>query len=386
MMTAMIYLDHNATTPVSPQVLEAMLPFFRESFGNASSFYRVGRAAGASLAEARAAVAECIGASAQEIVFTGSGTEADNLALRGVCRARRGGACHIVTSAVEHHAVLKTCEDLNEQGVEVTLVPVDSNGLVDPDEVGRSITPRTVLISVMAANNETGVIQRTSEIGKIARQQGIPFHVDAVQALGKVPFNVENACADLVSLSAHKIYGPKGIGALYVRKGTPIAPVVTGGSQERGMRAGTENVAAAAGFARAAVLAQAGLEENARRLSELRDFFEQQVLGLIEGVEINGQGAPRVPNTTSMSFAAVDGESILLHLDLRGICASTGSACATGSAEPSHVMRAMGIEPQEAQSTIRFSLGGGTTREDLEFTARVLADTIGRLRAVSSIA
>ncbi len=382
----MIYLDHNATTPISPPVLQTMMPFFQENFGNASSFCRAGRIARAGLEEARACIAAVIRSSPEEIVFTGSGTEADNLAIRGVCRAFCGRRCHIVTSSIEHHAVLKTCEDLEEQGTAVTRLPVDSRGVVDPDQVLQSLTPDTVLISIMAANNETGVLQPIEAISGIARSRGILFHTDAVQAFGKVPVNVDDLDIDLMTLSAHKIYGPKGVGALYVRKGSAIAPVLTGGSHERGKRAGTENIAAIAGFAKAAELAGKNLAEDAVNMAALRDAFEEQVMQRIAQVRVNGRDAPRVPNTSSMSFASVDGESILLHLDLKGICASTGSACATGSAQPSHVMRAMGLSPMDAQSTIRFSLGRDTSQGDLDFTVRVLADAISKLRHISSTA
>ena len=382
----MIYLDHNATTPISPPVLQAMMPFFQENFGNASSFYRIGRIARTGLEEARACVAAVIHSSPEEIVFTGSGTEADNLAFRGVCRAFYGRRRHIVTSSIEHHAVLKTCEDLEEQGVAVTRLPVDSQGAVDPDQVLQSLTPDTVLISIMAANNETGVLQPIEAISRIARSRGILFHTDAVQAFGKVPVSVDDLGIDLMTLSAHKIYGPKGVGALYVRKGSAMAPVLTGGSHERGKRAGTENIAAIAGFAKAAELAVENLAQDAVHMTALRDAFEEQVVQRIAQVRVNGRDASRVPNTSSMSFASVDGESILLHLDLKGICASTGSACATGSAQPSHVMRAMGLSPMDAQSTIRFSLGRDTSQGDLDFTVRVLEDTIEKLRYISSTA
>ncbi len=382
----MIYLDHNATTPVSSPVLQAMMPFFQERFGNASSYCRTGRVARTALEEARASVAACIHASPDEIVFTGSGTEADNLALRGVCRAFHGRKRHVVTSAVEHHAVLKTCEDLEEQGVTVTRLPVDRRGMVDPGHVENSLTPHTVLISIIAANNETGVIQPIASISRIARSRGILFHTDAVQAFGKIPVSADDLGIDLMTLSAHKIYGPKGIGSLYVRKGSAVAPILTGGSHERGKRAGTENIAAIAGFAKAAELAEKNLAEEAVRLTALRDAFEKEVVQRIARVRVNGRDAPRVPNTSSLSFASVDGESILLHLDLKGICASTGSACATGSPEPSHVLRAMGLSPMDAQSTIRFSLGGQTRKEDLEFTVQVLQETVEKLRYISSTA
>ena len=381
----MIYLDHNATTPLSGEVLEAMMPYFRQSFGNASSFYEPARTARAALEKARGTIAAAIGASPEEIVFTASGTESDNLALRGVCRAFQGKDLHIITSPVEHHAVLKTCEDLQGTGVRVTQVPVDNNGCVDPADVAGNITPETAIISIMCANNETGVIQPIHAISEIAREKGVIFHADAVQAFGKMPVHVDDLGVDLMTISAHKIYGPKGVGALYIRKGTNISPIITGGSQERARRAGTENIPAIAGFAKAVEMAVETLDEAGAQMGSLRDTFENRIMELIDNVTINGQGAPRIPNTSSMSFAFIDGESILLHLDLQGICASTGSACATGSPEPSHVLSAMGLSPVEAQGTIRFSLGKDTTRQDMDRLCEVMPGIVTRLRRISSI-
>ncbi|HOO39601.1 MAG TPA: cysteine desulfurase NifS [Deltaproteobacteria bacterium] len=381
----MIYLDHNATTPLSGEVLEAMMPYFKQSFGNASSFYEPARTARAALEKARGTIAAAIGASPEEIVFTGSGTESDNLALRGVCRAFQGKDLHIITSPVEHHAVLKTCEDLQGTGVRITQVPVDNSGCVDPADVAGNITPDTVIISIMCANNETGVIQPIQAISEIAREKGIIFHTDAVQAFGKMPVHVDELGVDLMTISAHKIYGPKGVGALYIRKGTNISPIITGGSQERARRAGTENIPAIAGFAKAVEMAVEHLDEAGRHMTVLRDTFENQIMERIDNVTINGQGAPRIPNTSSMSFASIDGESILLHLDLLGVCASTGSACATGSPEPSHVLTAMGLSHVEAQGTIRFSLGKDTTLQDIDRLCEVMPGIVSRLRRISSI-
>ncbi|HPJ94850.1 MAG TPA: cysteine desulfurase family protein [Deltaproteobacteria bacterium] len=381
----MIYLDHNATTPLSGEVLEAMMPYFKQSFGNASSFYEPARTARAALEKARGTIAAAIGASPEEIVFTGSGTESDNLALRGVCRAFQGKDLHIITSPVEHHAVLKTCEDLQGTGVRITQVPVDNSGCVDPADVAGNITPDTVIITIMCANNETGVIQPIQAISEIARGKGIIFHTDAVQAFGKMPVHVDELGVDLMTISAHKIYGPKGVGALYIRKGTNISPIITGGSQERARRAGTENIPAIAGFAKAVEMAVEHLDEAGRHMTVLRDTFENQIMERIDNVTINGQGAPRIPNTSSMSFASIDGESILLHLDLLGVCASTGSACATGSPEPSHVLTAMGLSHVEAQGTIRFSLGKDTTLQDIDRLCEVMPGIVSRLRRISSI-
>jgi len=381
----MIYLDHNATTPLSGEVLEAMMPYFKQSFGNASSFYEPARTARAALEKARGTIAAAIGASPEEIVFTASGTESDNLALRGVCRAFQGKDLHIITSPVEHHAVLKTCEDLQGTGVRITQVPVDNSGCVDPADVAGNITPDTVIISIMCANNETGVIQPIQAISEIAREKGIIFHTDAVQAFGKMSVHVDELGVDLMTISAHKIYGPKGVGALYIRKGTNISPIITGGSQESARRAGTENIPAIAGFAKAVEMAVEHLDEAGRHMTVLRDTFENQIMERIDNVTINGQGAPRIPNTSSMSFASIDGESILLHLDLLGVCASTGSACATGSPEPSHVLTAMGLSHVEAQGTIRFSLGKDTTLQDIDRLCEVMPGIVSRLRRISSI-
>ena len=381
----MIYLDHNATTPVSEEVLQAMIPFFQGNFGNASGFYKPAREAHAAIIHARATIAECIGASPGEIIFTSSGTEADNLCLRGVARASHGKRVHIITSSIEHHAVMNTCRDLEEQGVRITRLPVDSCGRVDPEMVLKSISSDTVLISIMYANNETGVIQPIEALSEIARQKGVLLHTDAVQAFGKIPVSVEGSGVDLMTISAHKIYGPKGAGALYIRKGTAISPVITGGSHERGMRAGTENVPAIAGFAKAAQAATASRERVSVQVGALRDYFEQSVRESIERVSVHACGARRIPNTSSIGFAGIDGESILLHLDLKGICASTGSACATGSPEPSHVLRAMGVPDMEASSTIRFSLGRTNTQEEIDITVNALQEITARLRAISSI-
>ena len=380
----MIYLDHNATTPIHPQVLEAMVPYLTEQFGNASSYYQLGRQAREAVEAARVQVAACLGARTEEIVFTSGGTEADNLALWGAARARRDWGNHIVTSAVEHHAVLKTCKSLAGEGWEVTWMPVDGEGRVDPEEVRRQVRPETALISVMAANNETGAIQPLREIGAIARQQGALFHTDAVQAAGKMAIDVEEWGVDLLALSAHKVYGPKGVGALYVRQGTPLISAATGGHHEAGVRAGTENVAGIAGLAAALTRATESLEAEGVRLSALRDRLERGIAARLDGVRVNSGGALRVPNTANMSFSAVDGEAILLHLDLRGICAATGSACTTDEPEPSHVLLAMGVEPRLAQGTVRFSLGHDNTEEEIDQVIEAMAEIVPRLRAISS--
>jgi cysteine desulfurase len=379
-----IYLDHNATTPLDPRVLEAMVPYLTERFGNASSYYQLGRDARDALEEAREKLAACIGGRSEEIIFTAGGTEADNLALRGVARSLRGKGNHLVTSRTEHHAVLETCKALTQEGFEVTMLPVDREGWVDPDEVRRSLRPETILLSIMTANNETGAIQPLKEIGGIARDRGVLLHTDAVQALGKIALDVEEMCVDLLALSAHKAYGPKGVGALYVRHGTPLMSSITGGYHERGLRAGTENVASIVGMAEAAALATQNLEQEVGCLAELRERLECGILERVENVRVNSGGAPRVPNTSNMSFPSVDGESILLHLDLRGICASTGSACTTDSPEPSHVLQAMGLEPRLAQGSIRFSLGHHNTAEEIDRTLEAMAEIVPRLATIST--
>ncbi|MCP4715230.1 MAG: cysteine desulfurase, partial [Deltaproteobacteria bacterium] len=332
----MIYLDHNATTPLDQRVLVAMVPFFQESFGNASSVYRLGRDAKAALEQARTNITAVLGLENSTIIFTSGGTEANNLAIKGVAAARHNGGNHIITAATEHHAVLNPCQQLKQQGFEVTVLPVDSAGLVDPEAVRRAINPRTILISIMTANNETGVIQPIAAIGSIAREQGVLLHSDAVQAAGKIPLQSEHC--DLISLSAHKLYGPKGVGVLALKRGTPLAAQIDGGHHEQGLRAGTENIPGAVGLAKALQVAAEMQAEETARITALRERFESGLADKIEGVLINGADAPRLPNTSNVSFPQVDGESVLLHLDLLSICASSGSACTTGLPEPSHVL------------------------------------------------
>jgi len=330
-------------------------------------------------------IARCIGAQPTEIVFTSGGTEADNLALRGAAHALREKGDHIITSAIEHHAVLRTCEDLQRDGFTITRIPVDGTGRVNPDDMKRQISGKTILISLMQVNNETGVIQPVDEVGKIAQETGIIFHTDAVQAAGKLPIDVTRHSVNLLSLSAHKLYGPKGIGALYVRRGTPLQPAMTGGHHEHNLRAGTENIAAIAGFAKALSLASEQMETTVHRIAVLRERLESQVMFRIADVQINGSGASRVSNTSNMSFLSIDGESILLHLDLRGICASTGSACTTGTPEPSHVLTAMGVPASSAQGSIRFSLGKDNTEQEIDMVVDALAEITSQLRAITSL-
>jgi len=362
-----------------------MCTCLKDSFGNASSAYGLGREARLALEGARAKVATCIGARADEIVFTSGGTESDNLAIRGVARGLAGHGNHIVTTAIEHHAVLHTCQSLEGEGFEVTYVPVGSQGAVDPGDVLRAIRTDTILISIMHANNETGAIQPVAEVSAIAAGAGAVLHTDAVQALGKTPVDVGAMPADLISISGHKIYGPKGTGALYVKRDTQVLPCLTGGHHENGLRAGTENVAGALALAEAMEIAVGYQEEEADRLAGLRERLERRVLESVDGVAVHGAGAARVSNTSNMSFLSVDGEAIVTRLDLAGICAATGSACTTDSPEPSHVLLAMGVEPRVAQGAVRFSLGRETTEEEIDYTVGALAEAVGQLRSISNL-
>ena len=381
----MIYLDHNATTPLHPRVFEAMVPYLMDHWGNPSSPYRFGGKARLAVENARARIAEYVGCKPAEIVFTASGTESDNLAVRGVARALQSRGNHIVTTTIEHHAVLNTCKALEGEGYRITYIPVSTNGVVEMDELAQSLTPETILVTAMHASNETGVIQPVEEIAAIAKKRRVVFHTDAVQTAGKIPCRLGELGADLVSFSGHKFYGPKGTAALYVRDGTPLLSLLTGGPHERGLRAGTENVAGIVGLSEAMALALESSETEGKRLCELRDRLERRICSTVPRVRINGALPRRVPNTSSISFESVDGESIVLGLDLRGVCVSTGSACSTGDPEPSHVLLAMGLSPREAQGSIRFSLGKDTREEDIEATVNALVETIERLRAISSV-
>lgn len=383
-----VYLDHAATTPVDQRVVEAMLPFWTERYGNPSSIYRLGRDAAKALNSARERIAGILRADPSEIIFTSCGTESDNLAIRGVAFAQRarGKGNHIITSSVEHHAVGHTVEQLVKKfGFEATFVPVDHYGMVDPDEVARAIRPDTVLITIMYANNEVGTIQPVAEIGRIARKRGIPFHTDAVQAGGALPLDVNALNVDLLSLSAHKFYGPKGVGLLYVRKGAPLWPMQTGGSQERNRRAGTENVAFAVGMATALELAYAELEQTNSRVRALRDRLIAGVLERIPDVELTGHPTQRLPNSASFVVKYVEGEAMLLNLDMKGIFASSGSACTSMSLSPSHVLTAMGFPPEIAHGSLRMTLGKGNTEEEIDYVLDVLPEIVSRLRAMSPL-
>lgn len=375
-----IYLDNNATTPLLPEVREAILPFFGEAFGNASSSTARGQRARAAIEEARAQVARLVGAAPGEIVFTSGGTEGDNLALRGVLSP----GDHVVTGAVEHHAVLHCCERLRSLGVAASVVRVDREGRVDPDDVRAALRPNTRLVSIMMANNETGTIQPLEEIGRIARAAGVLFHTDAVQAAGKVPVDVPRIGCDLLTLSGHKLHAPQGVGALYVRRGLLLQPLLHGGPQEGGRRAGTENVAGIVGLGKAAELAGAWLRDGGgERLRAVRDRFEAAILERVEATRVNGRGAPRVPNTSSVAFEHVSGRSLVAALDLRGITASTGSACNSGSSQPPYVLTAMGLAPEHAHASLRFSASKHTTAAELEETVTALVEEVARLRAMS---
>jgi cysteine desulfurase len=376
-----IYLDHNATTPLDPRVLEAMRPWLEGAFGNASSLHWYGQRARAAVEEARGQVAALIGATAPEVVFTGSGTEADNLALRGAVAAAPPPRRKVLVSAVEHHAVLNTAKGLSREGTAVTVVPVDSDGRVDLDHLRACLDETTALVSLMRANNETGVLQPVAEAAALARAAGALVHCDAVQAAGKVALDVGELGCHLLSLSAHKIYGPQGVGALYVRRGTPMQSVVRGGSQERNRRAGTENVAGIVGFGRAAEIACAELAQEQARLGALRERLQGLLLA-IPGARVNG-AEPRVPNTTNVSFEGADAFAMLMALDLAGIAVSTGAACAAGAPEPSHVLLAMGLPEVLVQSSLRFSLGRSTTEDAVDRAAGAVREAVSRQRVAT---
>jgi cysteine desulfurase len=377
------YLDYNSTTPVDPEVLAAMLPFLAENFGNASSIHSPGQAARGAVDRARESVAALLGAKAGEIVFTSGGTEADNLALFGLVFALKTAQKHVITTAIEHHAVLNSCQELERQGIDVTFVPVGRDGIADPEDIRRALRPETVLISVMYANNELGTIQPVEEIGRIAAEADVYFHCDAVQAAGKLPLDVNRVGADLLSISAHKIYGPKGAGALYVRAGTPLAPQFHGGHHERDRRPGTENVPGIAGLGKAAELARVNVASEPKRVAELRDRLEESLLAAIPSIRVNGGTSRRVANTSNLAFSGAGGEALVIALDLQGIACSTGAACSSGAIEPSHVLLAIGLRADDARSSLRFSLGRHTTSEEIDYARSVIPTAVERLRSLS---
>jgi cysteine desulfurase len=373
------YLDNNATTPVLPEIMDAIRPYFSERFGNASSIHHYGQETRAAVERARDSVATLLACRASEIVFTSGGTEADNLAIFGV--ARPGD--HVITSLIEHHAVMNACKHLAEKGCEITSVPVDGRGLVDPDDVKRAVKSNTKLITIMTANNETGVLQPVEAIGQIAAEADVFFHTDAVQAAGKIPIDVNKIGCDLLTVSGHKLHSPQGIGALYVRKGTKLEAMVYGGSHERSRRAGTENVAGIVGLGKASEIAHAALERGGQQeTAALRDRLES-ALRHIEGTGTNGEGAPRVPNTANIYFDGIEGESLVIALDLKGLAVSTGAACSSGAIEPSHVLTAMGLPSERARASIRFSLGKQNTAHDIDFALDLIPAAVARLRELS---
>jgi cysteine desulfurase len=378
-----IYLDYNATTPISREVADAMAPYLYEHFGNPSSSHPYGIETKRAVQAARAQVAETLGCQPDEVIFTSGGTESNNYAIKGVALANRQRGDHVITSAVEHPAVIEVCRWLEEQGYRITVLPVDEEGLVDPADLERAMTPGTLLVTVMQANNEVGTIQPIAEIARVCRERGVPFHTDAVQAVGKLPVDVKALGIDLLSLSAHKFYGPKGVGALYVRQGVRVDPLLHGGHQERGRRAATENVAGIVGAAKALELRLDEMAAEAERLMALRERLHEGIIAKIDHVYLNGHPTQRLPGTLSLSFDFIEGEAIIMGLDLAGVAVSSGSACTSASLEPSHVLLAMGVHPGVAQGSIRFSLGRGNTEQDVDVVLEVLPGIVERLRAMS---
>jgi cysteine desulfurase len=380
-----VYLDYAATTPTDPRVVEAMRPYFNEKYGNASSIHTFGQEARAAVEKAREQVAALIGAGPEEIVFTSGGTEADNFALEGIAFASEKKGDHIITSAIEHHAVYECSKFLEKRGFKITYIPVDKDGLVDPEAVRKAVTDKTILVSIMHANNEIGAIEPVAEISKIVKGKGIYFHSDAVQTVGHLPVKVNELGVDLLSISAHKLYGPKGVGALYIRKGTRLVPFLHGGGQENGRRASTHNVPGIVGFGAAAELAGKEMDRENSRISALRDKLIKGILVKIPDSRLNGHPDLRLPNNVNVIIQYVEGESMLLNLDMQGVAASTGSACTSGSLEPSHVLLALGLSPELAHGSLRFTLGKYTTEEDIDHVLRILPDIVEKLRAMSPL-
>jgi cysteine desulfurase len=378
-----VYLDYNATTPVAPEVLAAMLPYFCVEYGNASSIHTFGQRARGAVEEARESVAALLGARPAEIMFSSGGTESNNHAIFGVVGAASGSSKHVITSAVEHSAVLDPCRALEKQGVAVAFLPVDGEGLVNPEDVRRAIRPDTVLITIMLANNELGTIEPIAEIGKIAAEAHVTLHTDAIQAAGKIPIDVAKLGVHLLSISAHKLYGPKGVGALYVRKGTHLEPLLYGGHSERDRRPGTEDVTSIAGWGKAADLALTHMKAEGRRIAALRDRLENGLLERIPHARVNGSRTQRVPNTTNLTLPFIEGEAMVIALDLRGLSCSTGAACSSGAVEPSHVLLAIGLAPEDARAALRLSLGQQTTDEEIDFALETIPPVIERLRQMS---
>ena len=384
-MTKRIYVDNAATTKVAPEVVEAMLPYFTEDYGNPSSIYNEGRTAKKTVENAREKVACAIGADPKEIYFTGSGSEADNWAIRSAVRAYKDKGNHIITSAVEHHAILHTCQDLEKQGYEVTYLPVDEYGMVSAEDVKNAIKDNTILISIMFANNEIGTIMPIAEIGKIAKEAGVLFHTDAVQAVGNVPIDVKEMNIDMLSLTAHKFHGPKGSGALYVRNGIKLTSFITGGAQERMRRAGTENVPGIVGLGKAIEMATADIEAKQKKLTEIRDTYIKKVLERVPYSRLNGHPTQRLAGNANISFEFIEGEGLLLSLDMKGISASSGSACTSGSLDPSHVLLAIGLKHEQAHGSLRTSFGEDNTLEDVDYMVDSIAEIVDRLRQMSPL-
>jgi cysteine desulfurase len=381
----LLYLDHSATTNLRPEVLEDMLPYYTQHFGNASSIYSIGRFGKKGIEEAREKVAKAIDAQTKEIYFTASGTESDNWAIKGVMKANEKKGKHLITTVVEHPAVLEPCKYLEEQGFEVTYLKVDQDGLISLEELENSIREDTVLISIMFANNEIGTIQPIKEIGEIARRRGVYFHTDAVQAIGSVPVSVKDLNIDLLSLSAHKFYGPKGVGALYIRKGVKFSKFLHGGHQEKGFRGSTENVAGIVGLGKAIELATQNLEENRLKILTLREKIYHEIIEKIPHVRLNGHREKRLPGNLNFSFQFIEGESLLLMLDMKGVCASSGSACTSGSLDPSHVLLAIGLPHEIAQGSLRISLGRMNNEEDVAYLMEILPPIVQRLREMTPL-
>jgi cysteine desulfurase len=379
-----VYMDHSATTAVDPTVTEAMLPYFSEKYGNPSSLYTIGRQARKAIEESRQKVADLIGAKKEEIIFTGSGTESDNLAIKGIALRNRKKGDHIITSSIEHHAVLYTCKYLEKNGFRVTYLPVNKEGIVNPEDVEKAINPQTILITVMHANNEIGTIQPIEEIGRIAIEKNIPFHTDAVQTAGKIPVNVDALGVSLLTISAHKIYGPKGVGALYLRKGTSVEPQLHGGGHERNIRSSTENVPGIVGFGKACELACERLPDE-EKIAGLRDSLIKGVLEIKDSY-LNGHPTKRLPGNANFRFSYIEGESMILNLDMKGVAASTGSACSSTSLEPSHVLMAIGLKAEDAHGSLRLTLGRGNTPGDVDYVISVLPDIVNKLRMISPLA
>ncbi|MDP4119339.1 MAG: cysteine desulfurase NifS [Bacillota bacterium] len=380
-----IYFDHAATTPVKPEVLASMIPYFVQHYGNPSSIYGIGRENREAVENARAKIAAGINAKPNEIYFTGCGTEADNWAIRGAAHAYSAKGRHIITSAIEHHAVLHTCAALEKEGFEVTYVKPDEYGIVHTDDVEKAIRPDTILISIMFANNEIGTVQDIAALGKLAHDHGILFHTDAVQATGAIPINVKEMNIDMLSMSAHKLYGPKGVGALYIKTGVRPDIFMNGGAQERSRRGGTENVAGIVGFAKAMEIAQDGIEEKAAYITTMRDYLIQSIEDKIPYVRLNGHRTQRLPNNVNFSFQYIEGEALLLSLDLKGIAASSGSACTSGSLDPSHVLLAIGLPHEIAHGSLRLTIGEETTMEDIDYVVNSLVEIVDRLRNMSPL-